>query len=378
MTVVEVVDAVEVVQVLAKAEARRLTDAIRSNLEEMRRADEHIWQLLMVAYDRGAWRALGYGSWREYATVEYGLSQTRAYELLDKARVVTAIEDAIGNFSDASEISARDVAALKKRLDEVTSALRERISGSLSPDEIRSIVLQVVAELRGGAGAGDKPPITKPDLGNGLSHPARYSDELFAHFRELLAGCRKVLDPFAGTGRIHELRPDFETVGVEIETEWAKLSRHTKVGNALKLRYADGAFDAVCTSPTYGNRFADHYEAADAHLRRSYMHDLGRPLSKDNSGRLQWGGEYRTFHQRAWKEAVRVLAAGGVFVLNIKDHIRDGSWQDVAAWHLQVLADLGLVPTAVRPVATDSLRQGANSNLRVDAELVVAFRKPAR
>jgi hypothetical protein len=35
-----------------------------------------------------------------------------------------------------------------------------------------------------------------------------------------------VRDPFAGTGRIHELRPDWETVGVEIEVNKVRLINH--------------------------------------------------------------------------------------------------------------------------------------------------------
>ena len=219
-------------------------------------------------------------------------------------------------------------------------------------------------------------PITKPDLGDGLSHPARYSDDLLPHFAELLAGCVHILDPFAGTGKIHELQADgFKTVGIEIEPEWANLHPDTTVGSALALPFADDSFDAICTSPTYGNRLADSHNASDPHLRRSYTHDLGRTLHEENSGAMQWGLDYQAFHEKAWAEAVRVLRPGGVFVLNIKDHIRNGAWQDVAGWHMATLCDLGLTVFAVRPVLTGHLRQGANATVRVPAELVIAFDK---
>ena len=138
-------------------------------------------------------------------------------------------------------------------------------------------------------------------------HPATYTDALLPIFAELLLkshghsvavgpGPAKILDPFAGTGKIARLRawlPQAEFYGYEIEPEWAEQARAAgcacTTGDSRQMHYPDAMFDAICTSPTYGNRMADHHEARDASPRHTYRHTLGRPLTPGNSGALQWG-----------------------------------------------------------------------------------------
>jgi tRNA G10 N-methylase Trm11 len=227
------------------------------------------------------------------------------------------------------------------------------------------------------------PPVAKKTYGpKQVAHPAVYSSALmpvFAHFlkRYMPPAETLILDPFAGTGRIHELRQAstmFTTVGVEIEPEWAELHPDTICANTLDLPFRDGEFDAIVTSPTYGNRMADHHNAQDGSLRRSYTHDLGRKLHPENAGQLHWGPKYRDFHQAAWTEVVRVLRPKGLFILNCKDHIRAGKRQYVCRWHLATLRSLGVTRIESLQVGTPSMRAGANGDLRL-TEMVYALRK---
>jgi hypothetical protein len=215
-------------------------------------------------------------------------------------------------------------------------------------------------------------------------HPAPFSDpildEVTEHLRER-GETGTVLDPFAGTGRVHDLREraGVDTVGVEIEPEWAAKHPDTIQGNALELTNTiePESVDAIVTSPTYGNRMADHHDAKDHSVRLTYKHTLGHDLHDDNSGQLQWGDEYRRFHEIAWAEAVAALKPGGTLTLNIKNHVRNGEVQRVAEWHANTLIDLNMRIDQIQSVPTRGLMAGDNADQRTGAEYVITFRKPA-
>lgn len=215
-------------------------------------------------------------------------------------------------------------------------------------------------------------------LYGGTAHPAVFSKTILPVIAGLLdERHRLTLDPFAGVGGVYRLAEitgwDMEIIGVELEKEWAAAHPRTIVGNVLSLPFRDGQFDAVVTSPTYGNRLADHHNARDSSWRRSYTHDLGRNLSSSNSGAMQWGDNYRRFHRNAWGEVRRVLRDGGRLALNISDHIRGGKRQHVAHWHVMCLAKKGFKLADAASVVTPRLRTGANRTARVTSEMVLAF-----
>jgi len=221
-----------------------------------------------------------------------------------------------------------------------------------------------------------------------VPHPAKYNDALIPIFARVLAeyGVQSVLDPMAGVGKIGKLREyGFlgQIVANEIEPEWAEQISisypyvEVHVGDAAHMDWAaDGEFESIVVSPTYGNRMADHHEARDGSRRYTYRHTLGRPLHPANTGQLQWGEAYRKAHRRIWAECVRVLAPGGVFVLNVKDHIRRGRVMRVSEWHAEALQALGLVLVQRIQVPLMGTRNGENGHLRVGHEDVWVLQKP--
>jgi SAM-dependent methyltransferase len=336
------------------------------------------WHLVAIQEGR-LYRAAGFGTFDDYCLNRWGWRRRHAYRMIDAAKVRQQLELCPNGHAEPPEVlpesesQMRPLTPIRDDPDSVRAAWDAAVEAAGGDQPTAKEVAEAVQTVT----QAEPPTGRKRDLGDGVHHPAVFSEPILPILADLLEGYPLVLDPFAGTGRIHQLADlGWDTVGVEIEPEWAHLHPRTRVGNALVLDFGAGAFDAIATSPTYGNRMADHHKAYDPQTRRTYTHDLGRQLHSANSGAMQWGDEYRAFHQQAWLEAVRVLRHGGRFVLNIKDHIRDGRWADVTGWHVATLVELGLTVAAVRPVVTGGFRMGANSPERVDAELVIALDRP--
>jgi len=266
-------------------------------------------------------------------------------------------------------------------------------------------------------------------------HPAVFSDAILAEMADLLVLLdwpgSSVLDPFAGKGRVHALpqlvreecferaiaRRQVKTVGVEIEAEWAACSAFgaTLVGDSTQLpRSWSRRFGAVVTSPCYGNRFADHHDNRDAckrcggvgsiavdpdpcapigsastiagirtcptckgeklSSRRSYTHDLGHALTDNNAGAMHYGPAYRELHRAVWLEVARVVKPGGLFLLNVKDFIRDGRRVRVSEWHRRTVIKCGFVQESTVLIPQRGLRHGANRE-RIPNELIYVMRR---
>lgn len=109
-----------------EAEAREITDRIKG-------AVESAWRLLVEAHDRHAWSALGYGSWRDYAMSEFGMSQSQAYRLLDQGRVVHEIEAACGGSPLGEIITERAARDIKPHLADVKADIEQAVAALPDP-----------------------------------------------------------------------------------------------------------------------------------------------------------------------------------------------------------------------------------------------------
>lgn len=213
-----------------------------------------------------------------------------------------------------------------------------------------------------------------------VKHPAKFTDKFIPIFADKLKSYRNVFDPFAGTGKLAHIKKfgyEGRVICGEIEPEWAKASVYDVdewiIGDSSCVNKPDNSFHAICTSPTYGNRMADHFNASDTSKRVTYRHYLGRSLNVNNSGRMQWGDKYRTLHEKVYSECKRLLCTDGVLIINISNHIRQGCEVDVVSWHNNTLINLGFTLKEKIKLLTPRMRFGSNSKTRVKYEYILLY-----
>lgn len=216
-----------------------------------------------------------------------------------------------------------------------------------------------------------------------IKHPAKYTDTFLPIFAELLQGYVNVLDPFAGVGKLAKIK-DFGFAGRiicnEIEPDWAASKEYDvdewHVGDAEYMSWCDSeSVQAVCTSPTYGNRMADTY--VDSSKRITYTAVLGKKLATENTGAMQWGERYRRKHRGIYQELHRVMSPGGRLIVNLSNHIRGGKVVDVVGWTAETLSETGFIQEEIREVATPRMGFGQNAKLRVPTEHILIYSKPS-
>lgn len=282
-----------------------------------------------------------------------------------------------------------------------------------------------------------------------MTHPAAFTRPILQRMATMVGHGWRVLDPFAGVGRIHDLPQlvdpldieiPVETVGVELEPDWAAAHERTIVGDARHLPFPAASFDAVVTSPTFGNRMADKHNAQEkcskcdgagevpvpfmfgptaedpdpdkawhilcggqmvgrqcekcgadprctackgegkrAYKRMTYRHSLGHDLSEGNTGGMAWGPRYREVHVTCLAEMARVVKPGGRLIFEMSDHIRAGRIQHVTDWWVTEAMRHGWWTMITHDhVETPRMRQGANYKARVEFSSVVCCQRTER
>lgn len=124
---------------LSVEEAQELTEHIRS-------AADMLYVLVARAHAGKAHIALGYGNFADYVRDEFDISRSRAYQFLNQASVIAAVEAStpLGTKIKITEAAARDI---KNLIEELAPELKERTEG-MSPDEAGDVVEELVNDYR--------------------------------------------------------------------------------------------------------------------------------------------------------------------------------------------------------------------------------------
>lgn len=139
--------------------------------------------------------------------------------------------------------------------------------------------------------------------------PAKFSpeilDQIRVELRSRLITDGTILDPFAGVGGVHALRDDgYDTIGVDIEPEFAACDARTTEGDSTKLTSIPalaghiGRVRVIVTSPAYGNRMC----LAAGQLVTTW--DGPTPIEDVQPGQLV------LTHRGRWRPVVRAWSTG--------------------------------------------------------------------
>ncbi|MEU1798850.1 hypothetical protein [Streptomyces californicus] len=155
---------------LSEARARELTAGLREAMDDVRRSVAVLAALVRDAHAARVWVPLGHSSWESYCATEFGISRAQAYRLLDVARALATIHDAVAAGPKMSRtrdsdpgaaaaldygLSQRALIAVSGRADTVAEIVTRRLaalahSGLQALDEaaVRAVVRQAVRDVR--------------------------------------------------------------------------------------------------------------------------------------------------------------------------------------------------------------------------------------
>lgn len=124
---------------LSVEEAQELTEHIRSTADVL-------YVLVARAHAGKAHVALGYKNFESYVKEEFNISRSRAYQFLNQANVIAAVESAApeGTKIRITEAAARD---LKNFVNELTPDIKERTEG-LTPEDAGEVIEELVSDYR--------------------------------------------------------------------------------------------------------------------------------------------------------------------------------------------------------------------------------------
>lgn len=151
-------EVVDTTPLMAKSAAVKLTGRIKKGLDDLETRRDAVLAQLDEAYRNGAWRAMGYASWKEYTATEFQLGRVRSYQLVNWAELNRELE-AEGSPPAQTEREARRIR------QERTTTKSTTAEGAASPPEVYTTVYTATPS--------DLPKRARTDAKPVKEHPAR-------------------------------------------------------------------------------------------------------------------------------------------------------------------------------------------------------------
>lgn len=211
-------------------------------------------------------------------------------------------------------------------------------------------------------------------------HPAKYSNELLPSLAKYCYG--DVIDIMGGTGKAGLLKKhnkNIKSVTInELEREWSEQAYENGVDTVITgdARSLSGMYDCIVTSPPYGNRMADNFNAGKPDsMRRRYVGDLGRNVSNGSCCCSHFGKGYEKQMSEILDSVISNIDFTR-FVLNISNFIRQFKEVNVLGWYISYFEQKGFKIIFEEKVVTRRQKGvGANTNLRVPTEHILVFER---
>ncbi|MEV6123113.1 hypothetical protein AB0M23_21805 [Streptomyces sp. NPDC052077] len=187
---------------LTAARAREMTAGLREAMDDVRRSVAVLAARVRDAHAVRVWVPLGHGSWDSYCDAEFGISRAQAYRLLDVARSLAAIHEAVTAGTEPSRtrdtgpaaaaaldygLSQRALIAVSGRTDVVAELITRRLAAlahsglqALDDPAVRAVVRQAVRDVRTAP-----PPPAGPSADPLVVAGRQLTDDLFASAYEI-------------------------------------------------------------------------------------------------------------------------------------------------------------------------------------------------
>lgn len=268
-----------------KADATALTRRIRT-------AVDGLWDMLLQAYDRKAWKALGHKTWEAYVKAELGIGRSRSYQLLDQGRVIEAVRRSTGDLSTKVDISERDARDIKPDLSALTKEVKARVEAGEDPKKAAADAIAARRAEKEKAKAEKERAKAEKDAQQTAYDrqrdecrdklPEAVKQQQASREAALEARKGKAADPderLCDADRIAELE---EAVRV-LEDENAALKAENKLYGEMKIQWAAGGYEAVIAGK-------------DEEIRA-----LETRLYRESADKASWAGKAKYWNEQAKK-----------------------------------------------------------------------------